>query len=192
MRLTTLVHRSLAHYWRTNLAVVAGVAIAVAVLAGALLVGESVRASLRELAVGRLGRTDHLIASTQFFRQALADDLMATPAFKSCCAAAYGLIAIDGLVTTGEGSGSGGDAGGERRAGGVAIYGIDDGFWKFHGRPSPGTLRPRDAWVSPALARELGIAVAGSAGDDSVARSVLVRLQQPTVVPLGTLHGRRE
>ncbi len=83
-----LVHRSLAYYWRTNLAVVAGVAIAVAVLAGALLVGESVRASLRELAVGRLGRTDHLIASTQFFRQALVGDLLATPAFKSCCSSA--------------------------------------------------------------------------------------------------------
>src|SRR5688572_18339983 len=135
-----LVHRSLAHYWRTNVAVVAGVAIAVAVLAGALLVGESVRASLRELAVGRLGNTDHLIASTQFFRHALVDDLTGTPAFKSCCASAYGLIAVDGLVTSGEN-----ESGGERRAGGVAIYGIDDGFWKFHGRPSPGTLRPRDA-----------------------------------------------
>src|SRR5918998_562413 len=106
MRPLQLVHRSLAHYWRTNVAVVAGVAIAVAVLAGALLVGESVRASLRELAVGRLGRTDHLIASTQFFRQALAGNLLGTPAFKSCCASAYGLIAVDGLVTSSE---SGGD-----------------------------------------------------------------------------------
>jgi len=35
-----LVLRGLRHYWRTNLAVIAGVAIAVAVLAGALLVGE--------------------------------------------------------------------------------------------------------------------------------------------------------
>jgi putative ABC transport system permease protein len=189
-----LVHRSLAYYWRTNMAVVAGVAIAVAVLAGALLVGESVRASLRELAVGRLGRTDHLIASTQFFRQALVGDLLGTPAFKSCCSSAYGLIAVDGLVTSGE---SGAD-GGERRAGGVAIYGIDDGFWKFHSRPSPGTLRPRDAWVSPALARELGLtfgatgSAAGAGAGDSGARSVLVRLQQPTAVPLGTLHGRRD
>lgn len=185
MRLLQLVHRSLGHYWRTNLAVVAGVAIAVAVLAGALLVGESVRASLRQLAVGRLGHTDHLIASTQFFRQALVGDLLGTPAFKSCCSSAYGLIAVDGLVTSGE---SGGD-GGERRAGGVAIYGIDDGFWKFHGRPSPGTLRPRDAWVSQALARELGLAA--GAGDAGLG-SVLVRLQQPTAVPLGTLHGRRD
>ena len=138
--------------------------------------------------MGRLGRTDQLIASTQFFRQALASDLLGTPAFKSCCSSAYGLIAVDGLVTTGDG-----DA--ERRAGGVAIYGIDDGFWKFHGRPSPGTLRPRDAWVSPALARELGLTAGGSAGadaGDSGARSVLVRLQQPSAVPLGTLHGRRD
>jgi putative ABC transport system permease protein len=190
MRPLKLVHRSLAYYWRTNVAVVAGVAIAVAVLAGALLVGESVRASLRELAVGRLGHTDQLIASTQFFRQALVDDLMGTPAFKSCCSSAYGLIAVDGLVTSGE-------SGAERRAGSVAIYGIDDGFWKFHGRQSPGSLRPRDAFVSPALARELGLTLGGGseggAGDSGAdARSVLVRLQQPTAVPLGTLHGRRD
>ena len=49
--------------------------------------------------------TDHLIASTQFFRQALAGDLTGTPAFKSCCSSAYGLIAVDGLVTSGEAGG---------------------------------------------------------------------------------------
>ena len=50
MRLRTLVRRSLVHQRRTNAAVVAGVAVAVAVLAGALLVGHSVRTSLRALA----------------------------------------------------------------------------------------------------------------------------------------------
>ena len=44
-----LVLRGLSHYWRTNLAVVVGVATAVATLAGALLVGDSVRGSLRDL-----------------------------------------------------------------------------------------------------------------------------------------------
>ena len=44
------------YYWRTNLAVVLGVATAVAVLAGALLVGDSVRGSLRDLVLQRLGR----------------------------------------------------------------------------------------------------------------------------------------
>ena len=55
---TALAIRGLRHYWRTNLAVVLGVAIAVSVLAGALVVGSSVKASLRELAVSRLGNTE--------------------------------------------------------------------------------------------------------------------------------------
>jgi hypothetical protein len=40
MRTALLLKRNLAYYWRTNLAVVCGVAVAVAVLAGALLVGD--------------------------------------------------------------------------------------------------------------------------------------------------------
>src|SRR5262249_41382404 len=72
-----LVLRSAVYHWRTNLAVTLGVAAAVSVLSGALLVGDSVRASLRDLAVGRLGRTDEAITSTGFFREALAGDLEA-------------------------------------------------------------------------------------------------------------------
>ena len=63
-----LVVRSTLYYWRTNLAVVLGVATAVSVLAGALLVGDSVRGSLRDLVLERLGRTDHVLASSGFFR----------------------------------------------------------------------------------------------------------------------------
>ncbi len=55
MRTTQLIKRSLSYYWQTNLVVVLGVAIAVSVLAGALLIGESVRGSLRDLSSRRLG-----------------------------------------------------------------------------------------------------------------------------------------
>ncbi|MEE3137740.1 MAG: hypothetical protein VX338_00105, partial [Acidobacteriota bacterium] len=72
MTLGRLVKRSLTYYWRVNLTVVAGVAVAVAVLGGALLVGESVRSSLRALALGRLGQTDTVITSPTFFRDALS------------------------------------------------------------------------------------------------------------------------
>jgi hypothetical protein len=72
--LPTLVRRSLTFHWRTNLAVVLGVAAATAVLAGALVVGDSVRQSLREMALGRLGRTDTLVSSVGFFREDVADD----------------------------------------------------------------------------------------------------------------------
>ena len=67
-----LARRGLAHYWRTHLIVVLGVAVAVSVLGGALVVGSSVKTSLRELAVSRLGRTEALVASTGFFTPELA------------------------------------------------------------------------------------------------------------------------
>src|SRR6516225_10863287 len=79
MTRSRLVLRALGGYWRTNLAVVAGVATAVAVLSGALLVGDSVRGSLRDLVVERLGRTESTVTSTSFFREALAADIGATP-----------------------------------------------------------------------------------------------------------------
>jgi hypothetical protein len=66
MRTEQLVRRNLTYYWRTNLAVVFGVAIAVAVLAGALLVGDSVRASLRDLVLHRLGKTDYVLSANEF------------------------------------------------------------------------------------------------------------------------------
>jgi len=77
MRSATLVRRNLIYFWRTNLAVVLGVATAVAALAGALVVGDSVRASLRALVLNRLGKTDSVISSSTFFRDNLADELAA-------------------------------------------------------------------------------------------------------------------
>ena len=56
MTTRTLVQRNLGYYWRTNLAVIFGVATAVAVLSGALLVGDSVRASLRDFRLDALGK----------------------------------------------------------------------------------------------------------------------------------------
>ena len=62
MRTSRLVIRAFTYYRRTNAAVVLGVATAVAVLGGALLVGDSVRGSLRDLVLHRLGRTDQIVA----------------------------------------------------------------------------------------------------------------------------------
>ncbi|MCY4120065.1 MAG: hypothetical protein OXG72_04000, partial [Acidobacteria bacterium] len=65
MSLLALIQRNVVHYWRTNLAVIAGVAVAVAVLAGALLVGASVRSSLRALALERLGAIDRGVRTSR-------------------------------------------------------------------------------------------------------------------------------
>jgi energy-coupling factor transporter ATP-binding protein EcfA2 len=80
MRLRTLVLRSLAHHRTTNAAVVLGVAVAVAVLAGALLVGHSVRASLRALALARIGQADVAVVGTRPFAASLAARLASTGA----------------------------------------------------------------------------------------------------------------
>ena len=63
MNLRQIATRSLRHYWSTNLAIALGVAAATAVLTGALIVGESMRSSLRELTLQRLGKIDEMLVS---------------------------------------------------------------------------------------------------------------------------------
>ena len=166
-----LTRASLRFYAATNAMVVLGVAVAVAVLAGALLVGSSVRDSLRELALSRLGNTDVVITSPTFFRAALADELTAQrpPALRS----AAPMIVFDGAVVHDES---------KRTAGRVAVYGIDERFGRFHGIDSLG-VTGREALLSPGLAAELG----ARAGD-----TVTVRVARPSDIPLATLQGRRE
>jgi hypothetical protein len=163
MRISTLLVRSLAWYWRTNLAVLLGVATAAGVLGGALVVGDSVRASLRDLVLARLGNADTVVSRNGWFREALAADL----------GRACPLIAIEGVVAH-ERNG--------RRVAGVQIYGVDERFWKFQDEPGEAP-RNRQTYLSAALIRELGAAD----GD-----SILIRVEKPSAVPLESLHGRKE
>ena len=119
MRSRQLVLRGLQYYWRTNLAVILGVATAVAVLAGALLVGESVRGSLRDLVLNRIGRTDEIVVSQKFFTEALSDAVQRDARFAPAFSSATPLIVARGIVTNQDNS---------RRAGSVAVYGVDDRF----------------------------------------------------------------
>ena len=168
-----LFARNLTYYWRTNLAVIAGVAAAVAVLAGALLVGDSVRASLRDLVLLRLGATSFVITSENFFREDLAEAFESSPEFESAFLRAAPLIALDGVVTH-ETSG--------RRASGVLVYGVDSRFWLFHGKAEP-SLEPRQVLLSSSLADEFDI----GSGD-----SLLVRVARPSDVPLDSLHSDKD
>jgi putative ABC transport system permease protein len=158
-----LVRRSLLYYWRTNLAVILGVATAVAVLSGALLVGDSVRASLRDLVLSRLGKTQAVVSSAQPFREQLAAEVPgAAPVF-----------VMQGVVTH-EKDG--------RRASKIAVYGVDDRFFQFNGyaQHAPSGL---EAQLTPALARELG-----AQPDDSI----LLRVEKPSAIPRESLQGRKE
>ncbi|MGD0774060.1 MAG: ABC transporter permease [Candidatus Solibacter sp.] len=163
MRTSTLLARNLAWYWRTNLAVLLGVATATGVLGGALLVGESVRASLRGLVLERLGNADFVVTRGGFFREQLAEEMQ--PAAPS--------IVLDGVVAH-EPTG--------KRAEGIQVYGVDERFWKFQGLAGA-PPRGREIQMTAALARELGAA----SGD-----TILLRIPKFSAIPLETLHGRKE
>ncbi len=62
------VLRSLWFYRRSNVAIALGVATAATVIIGALLVGDSMRGSLRALTMERLGRIDEVVIPETFFR----------------------------------------------------------------------------------------------------------------------------
>jgi len=175
MKTSKLVRQNLTHYWRTNLAVVLGVATAVAVLAGALLVGDSVRASLRDLVVQRLGETDQVITSNGFFREQLAIDIVNHEQFaRGGLTGACPLIALEATVTH-EAS--------RRVASAIRVYGVDEKFWKFHHLEGKEPPRNREVLVNEPLARELG----ARPGD-----SLVVRMQKPSDIPVESLHSKKE
>ena len=82
MRRRRLIVVSLVHHWRMNLAVACGVVAGTAVLTGALLVGDSMRGSLRALTLERLGQVDEVLLTERFFRAELADALGESEEFR--------------------------------------------------------------------------------------------------------------
>jgi hypothetical protein len=171
VRHATLRRRSLAHFWRTNAAVVLGVATAVAVLAGSLLVGESVRASLARLALARLGAATHAVESAGFVREDLAQALAAAGGASRTTAP---ILALPGVVSQPESG---------RQATGVLVYGVDERFFAFHGVATPPGLEGRGALLSESLALEL------QAGE---AEALIVKLSAAPEIPASTLFGRRD
>jgi putative ABC transport system permease protein len=174
MNTLLLVRRGLAYHWRTNLAVVAGVSVAVAVLAGALLVGDSVRASLRGLFLERLGRAELVVTSGNFFREELAAAVQADAEFaRAGFDGAAPLVMLEGALTREEGG---------ARAAGVQVYGVDERFWRFHGA-EPAAPGEGEVLLSPALAGELRAAPG---------ETLLLRVEKPSDIPVESLHGRKE
>src|SRR6266571_118128 len=76
MTFWTLIRRSLRFHARAHLGVVLGATVGTAALVGALIVGDSVRGSLRDLALQRLGNARFALeTSDRLFSDRLADRL---------------------------------------------------------------------------------------------------------------------
>ena len=174
MTLSRLVSRNLAYYWRTNLAVLAGVGAAVAVFSGAMLVGESVRSSLRDLILERLGSADYALSADRMFREDLANRIASNPEFQRDFKAVCPIVLLQGALIH-EKSGL--------RAHDVNVYGVDERFWTFHDRPHLKAPEGREALVGEPLARETSAQV----GD-----TLLLRIEKQEAVPGESLFGRRD
>ncbi len=172
---------SLSYYWKANLAVVAAVAVACAVLTGSLVVGDSVRGSLRDLTLDRLGEIDAVFLGEGFFRELLAADL------ESAATVERGLVAVPSIVLRGSAVvpelGS--------RASGINIYGVDQKLGQLFPSAPPvafdftraeGQFLP-SLVINESLRSELGA---------DVGTELVLRLARPSDVPRESLLGSTE
>ncbi len=125
--------RSLIYYRKAHLWVVLGTMISTAILVGALVIGDSVRYSLRKIVSGRLGKTEFALTSAdRFFRTQMADDLadvLKTPVVP--------LLQTKGIAIAGEG---------QNRVNKIQVLGVDarfgqaEGFGNLYGGMAPGEV----------------------------------------------------
>lgn len=155
--------RSLVHHRHAHLGVLAGAILGATVLLGALFAGDSVKASLRQLAEQRTGRATHVLTSgDRFFREALAADFAA--------AAGPGVRTAPAILTRGTAV----HATTQARAHAVQLAGVTPAFWELAPRPARVAFPPDDAVIiNDTLARRLNLA----RGD-----TVVVRFPKPGIL----------
>ena len=146
--------QSARYYWKGHLGLLFGAFLASAVLTGSLLVGDSVRASLRRVADLRLGKVQSgVLGGDRWFTNDLAKKSGAVP-----------LIIANGAVSSGAGG---------KRVNAVQVLGVDADFWKLSTSGKDVPLASGEVAVNAAMAHKLGVGV----GD-----TILVRLERPSAI----------
>ena len=165
---------SFVHYWRSNLAIGLGVSAATAVLTGALIVGASMRGSLKDITLSRLAGVDDVLLGPGYFRNDLVEEIEALPEFKQHYELAAGLITISSAtISLAEGSSES-----PSPVLDVTVFGVEDSFWQLDDELSdlPG-LKPDSILINRTLADALGL----PDGIGPLASGVAFDLQVPIV-----------
>jgi putative ABC transport system permease protein len=179
---------SLIQYWRVHWAVAAGVAIATAVITGALLVGDSVRGSLSDMVLERLGIIDAVVVGEQPFREDLAAELKTVFNDSPNLIVAPMLIVPGSMTIDGEN--------GKYQATQLSIIGVTEDFWKLNGPQKSsryevpslglpfwnGSLPDDEAALSSAVADELSA---------YLGEEVIVRVSVPSHIPADSTLGEK-
>lgn len=158
-----LLRRSLTYFARAHVAVVAGVIVATATMAGALIVGDSVRGSLRDMTLERLGAIQGVLTGPRFVTENTV--------------AGYPDEAVPSILLTGTLKAN------DRVAGSVQLVGIPPDAGESLWPREPLGLKDDGIVINRRVADELGVQ-----SDDTV--SLLVEL--PASVPRDSLLGERD
>ena len=186
-----MVWQSLLYHRRINFSVALGVAAASAVLTGALLVGASMRGSLKALTLDRLNRVDEFLVTQQFFQSELVTQLQETEFFEKNYAHAAGAIFFPSAsLELNPGNNQDGDEV-SRRASEVQILAADDSIWWFGGEQYQPKRLPAEGEVilNATLADALGLSSVDPGTQEVL---VTLRLPKPNAVPSDSPLGEKE
>lgn len=172
LKLTRLIFRSILYYWRTSLAAAFGIAVAVAVIVGSLVVGDSVTGSLRESQLSGLGAIDYAVISPTPLHAGLAREL-ASHAGLSRARFAPVMIIV----------GSVRNADTDTVAPDVNVLGVDSRFFDMYKSPGSGVTRRGTVAVSEGLAADLGL---------KPGASIILSVPKSGAIPSESLFASRE
>jgi len=167
--------RTVSFHRQIALSVALGVATAAAVITGALIVGDSMRGSLRALTIDRLGRVDQMILPGGFFNASGMDTNLQGRDIAAV------ILFDQGVVETGTRD----EDGKIRRASSIQVIGIDSSFRLLDSVNVIPEVGPGldEVFLNQAAADELGVQV----GDQ-----VTVRLPSEQAVPADSPLGKRD
>ena len=143
-----LITRGFMYHRRLHAGLLLGVVLAAGILTGALLVGDSVDYSLREIAAARLGRIAYAMDwGSRFFAQDIAKHMQEDDNRIRASAA---------LVLRGMASTPSRNSGNQLNR--VQVIGVDPGFWRFaEDASSSVSMGPQEAAVNEKTAAALGL-----------------------------------
>lgn len=178
LRTMDLIRRGAAWSWRSYVAVGLSVLVGTAALAGALLVGDSMRGSLRDRALARVGPVDIAMRSPRFVRDEISDCIgHALAALRSqdgkgqACGVVEAAAGIEHAET-------------RRRVNDIRLLGVDSSLGRLFKDASLVTGVGRDGIV---LNQPIAEAIGAKVGDD-----VLIRVTASGAIPAESMLGRPE
>ena len=158
-----LIWRSVRHHRKSLAGAWLGMVIASAILTGALIVGDSVRGTLKERALRRLAGAHYALFSgdrsfsVALGRSRLAGDRQRRPADAATGTAGAMALALPATASLANGS---------ARANSIQVYGVGSEFREFVGASAATALKPGEVLLNQALADQL----TANAGDEVILR----------------------